>query len=121
MAEQVLVICYSNLFAPSRRGSVNYYAIIRGLAVLMLSIASVYAQTAQLSGYIKDPSGASVPAAAITIVNKDNGAKRNTKSNDSGLYVAPLLQPGTYQVLVEASGFQALSRTGITLEVAENA
>src|SRR5258708_2663191 len=94
-----------------------------GLRALICALfsASAFAQTAQLSGYIKDPSGASVPAAAITITNKDTGAKRDTKSSDNGLYVAPLLQPGSYQVLVEASGFQSVSRTGVTLGVEESA
>jgi Carboxypeptidase regulatory-like domain len=110
-----------NPLCENIEGLMSCFRVGLGALIFALSSASAYAQTAQLSGYIKDPSGLSVASAAITIVNKDNGVKGNTKSNDNGLYVAPLLEPGYYQGLVKASGFQALSRTGITLEVVENA
>jgi hypothetical protein len=52
------------------------------------------AQTsAGLNGVILDSSGATVADTNVTVTNLDNGAKRETMSNESGLYQFPLLQP----------------------------
>ena len=45
--------------------------------------------------------------------------KRNAVSNIDGLYTAPLLQPGPYQVSTEKAGFRPLLREGITLDVGQ--
>jgi len=44
-----------------------------------------------------------------------------TESNGVGVYTVPLLQPGMYRVLVQAAGFQGMSREGIKLDVDEDA
>ena len=66
--------------------------------------------TAEITGKITDPSGASVPAASVTVLNVDTGTKRETTSNGSGIYSAPSLQPGSYRVTVQKDGFKPVSR-----------
>jgi hypothetical protein len=90
-------------------------------AAVMLVPTGVFAQNAQLSGFVSDPSQARVPQANLTITNDNTGSKRTTDSNSDGLYTFPGLEPGKYSVLVEASGFQPERQTGIQLEVAQNA
>ena len=90
-------------------------------AAVMLIPTGVFAQNAQLSGFVSDPSQARVPKANLTITNDNTGSKRSTDSNSDGLYTFPGLEPGKYSVLVEASGFQPERQTGIQLEVAQNA
>ncbi len=72
---------------------------------------------ATLTGLVKDPSGAVVPAAAVKVVNTDTGATVIVKSNGKGSYTAPFLLPGPYSVSVEMDGFKTYLHTGLTLQV----
>ncbi len=88
------------------------------LALLLLATCA-FAQNAQLSGLITDPSDATVPKAVVTALNKDKGVKRTTESNREGYYALPLLQPGKYMVTVQASGFQTANRDDVKLDVGQ--
>ena len=87
-------------------------------AILILSAAAAaFGQTAQLTGLITDSSKAAMADVRVTVTNSKTGVSRSTASNVQGNYTIPLLQPGTYRVLVQADGFRPISRDGITLEV----
>ncbi len=62
-----------------------------------------------IQGTITDPSGASVPNAAITITSTDTGFKRTLTTDSAGFYSVGPLNPGNYQVNIVAGGFQGLS------------
>lgn len=72
---------------------------------------------ATLSGTIMDNSGARIPNAQVVIENLSTDVTRNTVSDKDGLYSAPNLLPGKYEVTVSAAGFATTSREGITLTV----
>src|SRR5574340_349145 len=93
-------------------------AIRVGLCVLISSL-TLPAQTtsAEITGTITDASGALVAAAAVTVENLETGVKREAKTNEAGSYAVPSLQPGNYRVMVEASGFKPVNRSGIRLVV----
>jgi hypothetical protein len=55
----------------------------------------------------------------VSIKNVATGTVRQLTSNSDGLYSAPNLVPGNYQITVEAMGFQTLVRSGITITVGE--
>jgi Carboxypeptidase regulatory-like domain len=83
--------------------------------------AAIHAQapTGTILGSVTDPSGAAVPNASITITQKSTGTERKAVTNAAGLYNAPALQAGDYQVRVEAPGFRTVER-GATVQVGEN-
>jgi Carboxypeptidase regulatory-like domain/TonB-dependent Receptor Plug Domain/TonB dependent receptor len=72
---------------------------------------------AKLSGTVADPSGASIADAQIEITNAQTGIVRNVTTNSSGLYNAPSLSPGTYNVKISSPGFSTEVRTGLVLDV----
>jgi Carboxypeptidase regulatory-like domain len=76
------------------------------------------AQTAELSGVVRDPSQAVIAGATITAVNVNTGGERTTKSNRLGNYALTFLQPGDYGVRVRAAGFKTVEQSRITLNVA---
>src|SRR5271156_4244344 len=82
------------------------------LSILLLTVvwssAPLQAQTAtgSISGTVTDESGAVVPNAAVTVTNKATGAARNLTANAEGLFSAPALQAGDYEVKVEVQGFR---------------
>jgi hypothetical protein len=77
------------------------------LAFLFLSGTSTFAQVtgATLSGKVTDSSGAVVVGAHIVIEKMDTGITREAVTNAEGLYSAPNLAPGTYEVSIRAAGF----------------
>ena len=96
-------------------------AVLTGQILLVcLVAAAAFAQTAAsgtVTGTITDPSGSSVPGAAVAVKNIDTGSTRNIQSSDAGVYNATFLQPGHYEINVSKTGFTAVERKGITVEV----
>lgn len=91
------------------------------LVVLFLGIPKTYlAQqetTAGINGTIRDPSGAVIPGAQISLKNVDTGVQRSTASNDTGTYVIVNILPGRYDLAVSKAGFQTTLTQGISLAV----
>ena len=83
--------------------------------VFLLSLCAVvgYAQnaTTSLRGTIKDPSGAVVPGATITLVNKAAGQTLTVTSKGSGEYQLVQIPPAKYLITVTAPGFGAQSKS----------
>src|SRR5438093_8527718 len=92
------------------------------LVFLLVAIPS-FAQlpTGTILGVVKDSSGAVVPGASLTVTNIDTSLTRAGRSTEDGSYRFPALPVGRYRLEVTKEGFSALSRTGITLEVAQEA
>jgi hypothetical protein len=79
------------------------------------------AQVANLSGEIRDPSGASVATVVVTARGTDTNVTRSTVTNQSGVYTLVGLAPGRYQLTAEAPGFKREVRNDLTLQVAQDA
>jgi Carboxypeptidase regulatory-like domain/TonB dependent receptor-like, beta-barrel len=80
---------------------------------------SVFAQkdTGTIVGTIRDPSGAAVPGAQVTVYEVDHGSTFVTTSNDAGEYAASPLRIGHYTVSVEKAGFKTAVAGPIELKV----
>jgi hypothetical protein len=89
--------------------------------ISLLVTASVWAQSsAQMSGTVKDPSGAVLPGAEVTATQTETGTARMTISNETGAYVLPNLPIGPYKLEVGLPGFRTFVQTGIILDVNSN-
>jgi hypothetical protein len=83
------------------------------LVTVLFSPALLVAQTdrANLTGVVRDPSGAVIPAASVKLTNLASGLEQSTKTTAEGSYVIVNLTPGQYVVEVSAQGFQAFAQT----------
>jgi len=70
-----------------------------------------------LSGVVTNTSQVAMPGAQVTLKNAATGVARVVTTGAGGLYTSPNLDPGTYEMRVEASGFTTQVRTGITVTV----
>ena len=99
--------------------------VVLSLLTSLIAFAptQVYAQqaTAQIDGTVKDPSGAVISGAQISLRNTNTNIARNTKTNKDGLYQFTLVPIGTYELTVAQQGFEKYVRKGITLEINQNA
>jgi hypothetical protein len=93
------------------------------LFVLLGSAAWLSAQTAstQILGLVTDSSGAVLPGATITAKRIETGDSRTTTSNETGNYIFPLVDSGTYEVTAAAPGFKTEIRRNISLELNQKA
>jgi hypothetical protein len=73
--------------------------------------------TSQISGVVRDPSGAVVPGVAVTITNEATGVVQKQNTTEAGVYAFPAIPVGSYSIRAEASGFRALVRTGNVVQV----
>jgi hypothetical protein len=103
--------------------TVATFSVMALLAIANFSIGRANAQVsgATLSGTVSDPSGAVIAGAQITIANRQTGVSRAVTTDASGLYSAPNLLPGTYDVTVGATGFSTTKQTDIALAVGAQA
>jgi hypothetical protein len=83
--------------------------------------AAVWAQsTAQISGTVKDQSGAVLPGVEVTVTQTDTGVKRTALTNETGSYVFPNLLIGPYRLEAALAGFRTFVQNGIVLQVDAN-
>src|SRR5690242_7154846 len=88
------------------------------LALMILICASLaFAQSdlGSISGFVKDPSGAVVPKAKVTVKNT-SGLERQTNTNDSGYFAVTNIPPSIYTISVEVAGFKKYESTNNKLD-----
>src|SRR5678816_2861797 len=73
--------------------------------------------TAQISGTVRDQSGAVLPGVEVTATQSETGIARSTVTNETGSYVLPNLAVGPYRLEAALPGFRAYVQTGIVLQV----
>src|SRR5579864_9052761 len=91
--------------------------VVSNVGVFKTAEAQVAGGT--ILGAVTDPSGAAVASAQVTIKNVATGVTRSVPTNSDGLYAAPNLVPGDYEVQAEAAGFAPSVVGGIELTVGE--
>jgi outer membrane receptor protein involved in Fe transport len=88
--------------------------------VLLCGAWSLGAQnisTAQLTGTVRDPQGAVIPGATVTITDPSKGFSRSVVSDPQGIYLVLELPPGSYTVTASAQGFATLEQRNVVLTV----
>ena len=88
------------------------------LLFLVFPLAAHAQQTGSIAGTVRDTSGAVIPGASLTLLNKGTQFHRVVMTNDTGEYVAASLPIGDYTITVDKTGFQKLDRSGINLTAA---
>ncbi|MDQ6652708.1 MAG: TonB-dependent receptor [Acidobacteriota bacterium] len=96
-----------------------FFTILLVCSLTMFSFAQ-QAATATLSGRVLDPNGAVILGAAVTATQKATGVKRETTTNDEGVFVLSNLPPGEYDLRIQAGGFaDKVSQAPIVVQVGQ--
>ncbi len=85
------------------------------------SVTLAQSTKARITGVVSDASGAVLPGVQLAVRNAETGAQRSMNSDERGRYVAAELAPGAYEVTATMTGFETLTRRGITLVVGQDA
>ncbi len=95
----------------------------RSIFVLILTAGSIYGQSTSgsISGSVADSSGSIVPAANVRLTNTQTQEVRTATANASGDYLFVNIPAGSYEIDAQANGFKQEKRSGIVLDVNQNA
>lgn len=90
--------------------------------ILILGATPTFGQmnTAEIAGQVKDPSGASIPGAAVVATQTATQQKTSAVSNDSGQFLLPQLSLGEYTLTVAAPGFKQAVQEHVVLHVGDH-
>jgi hypothetical protein len=89
----------------------------RSLCLFISLLAVAWAGVGgSISGTVKDPSGAAIAKASVTLINTSTGIRQSTIADGSGTYAFPVLPVGNYVLEVNQSGFKPYRRNGIVLD-----
>ena len=95
----------------------SIYSLIVLSAIAPLLIYG-QAVTGTIVGVVKDPSGAMIPDAHVTVRSVETGVPKGVSTNETGSYSIPFLNPGTYTLEVSHAGFKTFVQENITVRVA---
>ncbi|MEW5979519.1 MAG: TonB-dependent receptor [Acidobacteriota bacterium] len=92
-----------------------------GLLISLVLAVSATAQSGRgtVTGLVKDSTGAFVPGADVTLLNKGNGEEHKGLTTSTGLYRFPYVEPGTYKVSAGLKGFKTAVRDNIIVLLAQ--
>src|SRR5215469_12965840 len=97
--------------------------IWRSFLVCCLGAGSMFAQSAavsQISGTVRDSTGAVIPNAQVTVTQTSTGMTRSVQTGPEGDYTILSLPVGPYRITVTKDGFSSYVQEGIVLQVASN-
>src|SRR5512137_2777963 len=92
------------------------------IGVLLLVVAPLLlaqSETGSMTGTVTDPSGAAVPAAEVTVRNTGTSVTFVSVTDATGIWRAPQLVPGVYEITVAAKGFSTMVRKDVQVRVAD--
>ena len=97
----------------------RHVALLGTVLAMLVAPAVTEAQTAtgQITGSVKDSSGAVMEKVKVVVTNEETGLTRETTTTADGAYVVPLLPVGSYVVTAEQSGFKIAITSGVRLNV----
>lgn len=85
-------------------GGLAFLSVVFAIA-MMAGTTLAQSETGQITGKVTDPNGAVVAGAAINLSSVETGAQRTATTNDEGVYAITNLQPGIYEITVQAANF----------------
>ena len=85
--------------------------------ILSGSTLSAQFDTAEVLGTVRDPSGAVLPKAMVTVLNEDTGTSVKTVTDGAGNYTFFDVKAGRYMVTAELEGFSKFSTSDVAVNV----
>ncbi len=97
----------------------RYFRLILVPFLMLIFVLPIFAQvtTGDITGHVADPKGLAIAGAAVSVINRDTGAKRDATSSDVGEFSVLLLPVGRYKVTISKSGFATAAYETLELVV----
>lgn len=96
----------------------RYVWFLSFLILLLPTLGLAQIDSGTIVGVVRDPSGAVIPGASITVTNKNTGVTNKATTDSAGNYQVSALIPGTYSVRARAGGFKTQIYNDVSVTVA---
>src|SRR5437764_14176083 len=83
------------------------------LCLTCVGVSGAQTPTGSIAGIVCDPSGGGVAGAKVELVSGSTGLDRHTSTSAQGGYTFAALSPGEYDVSVDATGFERMTRHAV--------
>lgn len=100
------VISQRKIHLLIERAWISIGALLLLTAICLLAPAAHAQYRASIQGAVTDPTGALVPGATLTLINKDTNQAQRSTTNASGVYVFNALPPSHFSLVIEKPGFK---------------
>ena len=87
------------------------------LVLIPLSLRAQIANSTSLVGTVSDSVGGVINGSKVTAVEESTGVQSLAVANAVGYYAITFIQPGTYDITVERSGFKTVTKTGVVVPI----
>ena len=106
----------------NNKRALNGLVVLPAALVLLCGSAS-WAQTTatEIRGLVRDASGGIVIGAQVTLTRVSTGTTSRSTTNEAGLYVFPMIEPGEYRVHVEMTGFRPHTVSRVVVQFQQRA
>ena len=95
----------------------QFRTFVLALIVLLVALTVSASPTGSIAGFVKDPSGAAITGAKLTLTNQSTNAKVEAVSGTNGSFQFLQLAPAVYSLVVESQGFKKVTEEGIVVQV----
>jgi hypothetical protein len=113
-------ISVAMLLNPVRAALVSSSFTLASVSAVVLLTGSVcLAQVVggTISGSVRDSSGSAIARAHVAVKNSEMAILRSVDADNYGIYAAPNLVPGTYEIGASKNGFETVVRSGVVVTV----
>src|SRR5215470_2078130 len=86
---------------------------------LLLTVSAIAQTSASLSGTVRDPQGAAIVGAKVTLKDAGGKVQLDATTNSEGFYTFPIIQPATYTVTIEAPGLRKSIKSGVVVNASD--
>src|SRR6266851_335309 len=99
-----------------KTNSRRFIVIAFGLLLVLTQSALAQSGPTTITGHVKDPHGANLPGATVTLYGRERTFSLTTTTDSTGTYRFERLAPGEYLVEAEAEGFASASAKQVTVK-----
>src|ERR1700754_3950480 len=103
----------------SRRFGLQAFLLLLCMG-LLVGVPAQSSPTGNITGTVRDPQGAAVPKAEVSVTEEKTGASRTVTANEDGFFNFNSLPAGVYTISTSPAGFKKTISTGVDLHVNEN-
>jgi carboxypeptidase family protein len=97
------------------RVAARFLSLAWAALLLFPPLAAAQMTRGAISGTVRDATGALVPGASVTVTNVATNQSRSVTTDGNGFYRVPALEPGSYKVVTELTGFQSVENRDVRL------
>ena len=94
---------------------IRILSIFVSIFVLCIGIMQAQTTSGSITGNVIDPQHAAIANATVTITEVGKGFTQTATTDDEGRFVFPQVPPGTFDIVIEVSGFKKQERKNVVL------